>query len=427
MRSTIPGQEALPNVGNSDQQLTEAVNRVLGSPVFERTHRLSELLTYLCRCTIAGDSQALKEGAIGHAIFGRPLSYNAADDNIVRANVRQLRIKLDEYYQTIGAIDPYRVTVPKGSYALRVDLQPELVHETVSLPAPPVRPRRKLPLLLLGASLLAVLAGGIYLLRQISPPQPSPSLLTLLAPAAGQKLMVIGPDSGVQFYRDFTGHSVRLEQFINRGYLSPQNLEKVAPNLPDHVLPLFRGGYIQTFVVGLVPAFAQVIPPESLTVPPPVSVKVDDFERDNAILISGPLGNPWVQLFDGQLNFQIEEEQENQRLSMIVNRKPQPGEPAIFKNFTDHSNTVVCYARLAYLPGRSPRTRVLLAGGPHAASTQAASLFLTRPEFFTSLRQRIPSTASGAFPWFEAVVEARAIGTEPWTARVVAFRTVEGP
>lgn len=170
-----------------------------------------------------------------------------------------------------------------------------------------------------------------------------------------------------------------------------------------------------------------MIAPEALSVPLPAAVKASDFARDNAILISGPLGNPWVQLFDQGLNFQVESDSANSRLAHIVNRQPHAGEASTYSNYVDASHTVVCYARLAYLPGRSPRTRVLLAGGPHSASTQAASLFLTRPEFLTSLRARLAHASPGGLPWFEAVVEARALESEPWTARIVAIRVVEGP
>jgi hypothetical protein len=404
--------------------LTAGVNRVLASSVFERTHRLSELLTYLSRHTLTGDAHAVKEAAIGHAVFGRPSDYNAADDNIVRANVRQLRLKLDEYYQTEGAMDPWRVTVPKGSYALRLEPRTEIPRDPVSPPAAPRRSHRWLTPAFI--AIAGILLAGAVLLRPGGASTPAPSLLGLLTPAAGQKLMIIGADSGAQYYRQFTGRAVSLEDFLSRRHLAPENLERVAPNLPENVVALFHGGYTENFMAGLLPSFALVVPAEALSVPAPASVKVKDFERDNAVLISGPLGNPWVQLFDRALNFQIESDADNTKLAHIVNRKPRAGEIAAYGNFKDASNTTVCYARLAYLPGRSPRTRVLLAGGPHAASTQAASLFLTRPEFLSSLRRRLGLSTSGNLPWFEAVVEARALGSEPWTARIIAIRTVEG-
>jgi len=73
----------------------------------------------------------------------------------------------------------------------------------------------------------------------------------------------------------------------------------------------------------------------------------------------------------------------------------------------------------------SSKTRVILAGGPHSASTQAAALFLTQPKLLQSIQQLLHKRADEELPWFEAVVEARALGNEPWTARIAAIRTVE--
>lgn len=437
MESGTHSHEERPCVGTND--LSDVVQRILASPPFQRAHRLSELLQYLCEHTLAGNAQAVKENAIGRAIFGRPVDYNAADDNIVRANMRQLRIKLDEFYQSTGSAEAYRLTIPKGSYALKlvpnipagttVTAAPAMIIEHPAEPAlaPLIpAPRRVVSIrsaVIAGIVCLIVAAAAYLLYRRTH--APTPSLMSQLMPGEGQKVMVIGADSGVQLYRDFAGHPVLLEDYISRRHLSPERLNEVAPGLSPAVVALFRRQFTETFFAGLIPSYARVIPPESLSVPLPDTVTPKDFERDHAVLISGPLGNPWVQLFDRSLNFQIEADRNDVRQSHLVNRRPVPGELPLYENHADASHTVICYARLAYLPGRSPRTRVLLAGGPHSASTQAASQFLLRPELLTSVRQKLSAASSEPLPWFEAVVEASAIGVDPWAARIVAIRRVE--
>lgn len=59
----------VPNVETGSLSL--APHRILASKVFERTHRLSELLGYLAEQTGKGDLQALKEAVIGQKVFGR--------------------------------------------------------------------------------------------------------------------------------------------------------------------------------------------------------------------------------------------------------------------------------------------------------------------------------------------------------------------
>jgi hypothetical protein len=226
-------------------------------------------------------------------------------------------------------------------------------------------------------------------------------------------------------YRRLTKRSVPLENYIQGTYVRPDELDKALPGLGRKADDLFHSPVTEAFVLNLIPAFAQIIPPNSLAAPASSSLTVKNFTRDHAVLISGPLGNPWVQLFDSELNFQIESDADGTH-AYITNRAPARSERPLYSNFADATGATVCYARLAYLPG-SPGTKVILAGGPHKASTQAATLFLTRPDLFEALRRALGSGTDERFPWFEAVIEARALDNEPWTFRIVATRLIPSP
>ena len=94
-----PGRIAAPDA----EILSRAVKEILDSPSFQRSHRLSQLLGYLAERTVEQDFVALKECAIGHRVFSRPATYNAAEDNIVRSNIHQLRLKLGEILRRHGS------------------------------------------------------------------------------------------------------------------------------------------------------------------------------------------------------------------------------------------------------------------------------------------------------------------------------------
>ncbi|MGH9652021.1 MAG: hypothetical protein ACRD6B_00935, partial [Bryobacteraceae bacterium] len=97
-----------------------------------------------------------------------------------------------------------------------------------------------------------------------------------------------------------------------------------------------------------------------------------------------------------------------------------------YYNYVDPSNTTVCYARVAYLTGLTAGTHVLLAGGPHIASTEAACLFLTRHESLSEVRKLFHLSSSGHLPYFELLIQARALGNAPWEMKIVAGRIVPG-
>ena len=410
-------------------KLAVAAERVLASKSFERAHRLSELLRYLVSQTLSGDLQGLKEPVIGQRVFGRPCDYNAAGDNIVRSNIRQLRIKIEQYYASEGASDVWRILVPKGSYAVSLLTSDALV-EPPSAPAEfakiatPADPRihrllrsRRFWLSAAFLSLAAVLATT--LLFTTSRPT---TLLGSLAPAPGRRVLVIGSDATVELYERVTHRRLSLQEYLDKAYLRGEAVDQVVPGLRKIAPQLFGASGTEWLLVASMPEFSRVLNPGALYPMPASDVTLNDFRRDNALLISGPLGNPWVQLFDRDLNFQIKIDTPSGRV-VIQNRAPAAKEPDIYENYTDASHTVVCYARLAFLPASSS-SRVILAGGPHPASTRAATLFITRPDLYQSLRSALSLSAVAPLPWFEAVIEARALGREPWSFRIAAIRPV---
>src|SRR5262245_6171466 len=89
---------------------------VLASSLFVRTPSLANLLSYLCQKYFQGEADLLKEYTIGVESFGRAPDFDKKEDSIVRVEIRRLREKLRQYYETEGADHPIRLTIPVGHY-----------------------------------------------------------------------------------------------------------------------------------------------------------------------------------------------------------------------------------------------------------------------------------------------------------------------
>src|SRR5262247_39405 len=89
---------------------------VLASSLFMRTPSLANLLSYLCQKYFQGEADLLKEYTIGVEAFGRAPDFDKKEDSIVRVEIRRLREKLRQYYETEGADHPIRLTIPVGHY-----------------------------------------------------------------------------------------------------------------------------------------------------------------------------------------------------------------------------------------------------------------------------------------------------------------------
>src|SRR6516162_11778351 len=94
----------------------QLVQRILSSPPFQKSARLRELLEYLAERTLHHHGQDLTEQQIGNALFNKPAGYDPLEDSSVRVHVRQLRLKLHEYFDEEGRNEPIILSIPKGSY-----------------------------------------------------------------------------------------------------------------------------------------------------------------------------------------------------------------------------------------------------------------------------------------------------------------------
>jgi adenylate cyclase len=99
------------------EDVRRQLERVLSSPVFTSSGRLSRFLEFIVERTLAGDGERLKEYVIGIEVFDRDSTYDPRLDSIVRVEAARLRTKLTEYYAGDGRTDPIVLTLPKGGYA----------------------------------------------------------------------------------------------------------------------------------------------------------------------------------------------------------------------------------------------------------------------------------------------------------------------
>ena len=80
----------------------QLAQRIVDSPQFCKSPRLSQFLLYIVAKTLEGRQSEVTEQQIGVHVFGRPHGYRTVDDNIVRSYARQLRKRLTEYFASDG-------------------------------------------------------------------------------------------------------------------------------------------------------------------------------------------------------------------------------------------------------------------------------------------------------------------------------------
>jgi adenylate cyclase len=121
--------------------IREQLARIVNSPGFASSARLSRFLTHIVNRTIEGDLDSLKEFSVAMEVFDRSSDYDPNIDAIVRVQARRLRAKLKMYYEEgPGRSDPVLIALRPGSYVpifrwLDKQPQPQLQETTTIIPA----------------------------------------------------------------------------------------------------------------------------------------------------------------------------------------------------------------------------------------------------------------------------------------------------
>jgi len=100
----------------TDQEKYQIFEEIINSSEFENSSKYCDLLKYLVEASIKGES--VKETTIAYEFFGKDASYNSSEDSTIRANIYNLRKKLEHYYLTEGKNATIKLTLPKGHYGV---------------------------------------------------------------------------------------------------------------------------------------------------------------------------------------------------------------------------------------------------------------------------------------------------------------------
>jgi TolB-like protein len=116
-------------------EVRDELRRILGSPFFIKSARLSCFLSTAVEYLLAGKADCFKEYTVGTEVYGRSGDYDPTTDTIVRTEARRLRGKLKEYYSASTADQRLRINLVPGSYVPVIELASHLHQNRVSLNA----------------------------------------------------------------------------------------------------------------------------------------------------------------------------------------------------------------------------------------------------------------------------------------------------
>jgi hypothetical protein len=429
--------KVLPVVQASDLESDERwllVLRVTASSPFARSSRLPDLLLYLCERSLQGQELLLTEQRIAAEVFERTRSFDPAADTIVRSHMLRLRQKLEAYFKEEGAKERLRILIPRGGYVpVFESVVPALSADEIAAP-PPGAPaagmvmqlelsRRRLRMVT--AVLMLICLGSLTMLlvgsdrkQTIAPlTSPQPGRATLWAsmfPGPSQTLL-IAADSGLVMMHGLTAQNSTLSEYMSRNF--DRELAST-PALPRSVVLSIANRRYTSFVdLELFDRLTHLpeARPGSYSIRYARDVHANDLKNANVILSGSQDANPWIEVFEPQMNFALHDDLgKNER--GFMNRAPHGAELQYYRS-ADYE-----YGLLAYLPNLSGNGHALLIEGTSVAGTEAISDFLFEDSGFEPFLKKI-MRKDGALPHFEILLRSRNLDGSASHSEIVAYRT----
>ncbi len=427
------------------------IERIAASEHFGRSGRLRDFLLYVGRKSLRDGCLQIHEQEVGEKVFGRPAGYDCSQDNIVRVNASELRRRLDLYFATTGAKERLLLEIPRGSYKpvfkLRTAEDASLRNHSAATtladePLPTVaREAAKAPatrstglperLAWIALSFLLAIACGMLAFRlhttenALHPLQHNPALTAFWSNFlfSGRQTHIVLADSSVSLNEEITQHQVTLSEYLDHSY------EEIPAN--SHLSPDRQQDVDRVFAHNLV-TYGDVLAAQQILMLDPFSANVDlttarfssaeQFKRDSVVLIGGKKANPWVFLFNGEMDFSLDQESGSNAL-FVVNRHPQQGEQTVYATSTT-AGEVVGYSVIAYLPNSGGAGKAIILAGTDSDATNAAAGFLTSE---AQMEQLLKLFHTDRFPYFEVLLRCSELSGTPLHAQMIAFRTHPEP
>ena len=401
----------------------QAVQRVVASRSFSKAARLSTFLIYVADRALRGREDEITEQQVGVHVFGRPTDYNPGDDNIVRGSARQLRQRLALFYQEEGQGETIRIEVPRGGYVpvfetIAADaprLAPaEVRDEPVKRPAGTAHIWRIWKLAVLGAMLFTL--GGWFALR--TRPPASDKLWRSLFAKDHETFLVPG-DSGFVMFQNLTGKSVHIADYASGSYrLGLSETKAIDPATVENIGTRRYTSISDLKFAARLARLPQVVP-DRFEIRYARDLRIDDLKKANAVIVGAPQGNPWVELFDKDLNFHIDSDEVARTLT-VVNKMPLPGEPKGYTYWIQDPNHRA-FATVALTSNLDKTGRVLIVEGTTMAGIDAGADFLFNDALLGPVVQEA-TNPDGSLKKFEVVLETRNIASNGLSVQVVAKR-----
>jgi hypothetical protein len=421
MTPTSPPEELWDDPDLQRDPRVRALRRLVQSKTFSKSPRLTRFLLYVSGKALEGRPEEVTEQQVGIQVFGKKPGYNPGDDNSVRAAARQLRQRLALYYQEEASSETLRISLPRGGYLPQF----EEVSDTPLGMEPSTVPERSGGWVKPALAAAAVAMVLVWIGRATLQPSRESRFWSSLFQPGGLTLLV-PCDSGLVMLQNATNRNVKLAEYGAQG--SVPEMSSLPPGDSMVVHNFGRRKYTTVADLKLTVRLLgrKEVQAGHIEVRFGRDIRVEDLRQHNAILVGGPQGNPWLELFNKDANFRIETDDRGPGqtyIQTVLNRKPLPGEQPryVVTHEVMRQTMYDVFGIVSYQPNLAATGHVLGISGTSMTGLEAAAEFLFDAAKFGPILAAA-ERPNGTFRPFELLLTAQNISNNSVDVRLVARR-----
>jgi hypothetical protein len=442
------------------EEKLEQLDNIIRSRVFHGAELLTTLLDYLVRKSVDDPDIQVKEYTIAVEVFGRDDEFDPRTNSVVRVQAKNLRAKLQAYYETEGKSDRVLIDVPKGHYRavfsyIEQKGGPPLgpVTQTADASKPPAAPTAVEPAPLYRRAdltktvLLAttIILSAVVILLAL----PGVSLRSRPAPPSAQD---IGADYAAVWSPFLKGNASTLlvlsnppvYRFLNNS--DSKAASKVAHQVPTEQAKVLADVLVDKLVMKQGGTPSLVLSTSSytgmgeaiglhhltdlfrssgkeLTLKQSRTVSAEDFKNHNVILLGSAWVNAWVE------KLPVKEDFIYTINASIENKDPMPGEEREYRPAYNEQTGEAeeDYALITVKPGVTDEHRLMILAGLLSEGTQAAAEYVTRKEYLSELNRRLQQMPGEGGPpkYYQVLLKVNVDNGIPTTVSILAIHTLK--
>jgi hypothetical protein len=419
-----------------EPELRAHLDEIIKGAAFKGSHRSQAFLKHIVEHALHADPADLRERSIGVALFGRPATYDTADDAIVRVTASDVRKRLLQHYGNTGHGSRFRISLPAGSYVPEFCFAPSyspmpiespsaatpgIAQIVVDSPAGPVplptvlsdhppetTERLKRRTVATALCVLVVAAGAWFAFnRWLFPDTATENFFVAAFQSAPRSLQVVVADDALVLIQVLLDRRFTLDEYENLTYLSvpdlvrQKDLQRFWGSLSTRQIT--NVGDLQNanrIAAGLQARGWDV------TVKQARQMHARSFRSGNFVILGSSLSNPWAALFPvNETNFPFDELPRPGKPEVILNRKPRNGEPPKFEvQVAPRTGRKTTFARVHLLENTARSGRILLVAGQSMSATEMAGEFLLRSGSAEQIRRMLGIGNNARMPDLEMVI-----------------------